>query len=81
MPIVRQICVVPLDLVGQGDSVPNKGPSRDMWLATFNAQTFERHDLGVGRLPAQVLDDVEIALDHLDDGPPPTTRFLEGLQD
>ena len=35
-----------------------------------------RHDLCVGRLPAQVLHHMEVTFNHFDNGPPPATRLL-----
>lgn len=35
-----------------------------------------RHDLCVGRLPTQILDHMEVPLDHLDNGSPPAAGLL-----
>ena len=74
--LIWHICVIVLNVFGQRHIVADEGAGADGRLGTFHAQTFERHDLGVRRFPAQVLDDVEIALDHLDHGAPPAAGFL-----
>ena len=76
MSLIWHICVIVLNVFGQRHIVADEGAGADGRLGTFHAQTFERHDLGVRRFPAQVLDDVEIALDHLDHGAPPAAGFL-----
>jgi len=65
-----------LNVFGQRDVEADKGAGADRWLGTLHTQTFERHDLGVRRLPAQVLDDMEFAFNHFDHGAPPATGFL-----
>ena len=75
--VVRQVCVVVLDVFGQLDGVPNEGPGPDVRLGALHSQPLEGHDLGVGGLPSEILDDVELALDHLDHRSPPTARLLQ----
>ena len=68
--------VVVLDLVGQGHFEGEEGAFGDGRLYTLRPETVRGHDLGVGGFPTEVLDNVEVTLEHLDDGAPPTAGFL-----